>query len=52
MQLAAGRTNREIAESLTISQHTVGRHVEHIFAKLGVTTRAAATAYAYRHDLL
>ncbi len=50
--LAVGKTNREIAADLTISQHTVGRHVENIFAKLGVTTRAAATAYAYEHDLL
>ena len=50
--LAAGQTNREIAETLVISQHTVGRHVESIFAKLGVSSRAAATAYAYRHDLL
>ena len=51
-ELAAGKTNREIAEILVISQHTVGRHVESIFAKLGVTSRAAATAYAYAHDLL
>lgn len=51
-ELAAGKTNREIAETLVISQHTVGRHVESIFAKLGVTNRAAATAYAYEHDLL
>jgi DNA-binding NarL/FixJ family response regulator len=50
--LAAGKTNREIAAHLTISQHTVGRHVENIFAKLGVTTRTAATAYAYEHHLL
>ena len=50
--LAAGKTNREIAADLTISQHTVGRHVENIFAKLGVTTRAAATAHAYEHHLL
>ncbi len=50
--LAAGKTNREIAADLTISQHTVGRHVENIFAKLGVTSRAAATAYAYQHHLL
>ena len=50
--LAAGKTNRKIAADLTISQHTVGRHVENIFAKLGVTTRAAATAYAYEHGLL
>ena len=50
--VAAGKTNREIAADLTISQHTVGRHVENIFAKLGVTTRAAATAYAYEHRLV
>jgi DNA-binding NarL/FixJ family response regulator len=50
--LAAGQTNREIAETLMISQHTVGRHVESIFAKLGVTSRAAATAHAYQHGLL
>ena len=50
--VAAGRTNREIATALTISQHTVGRHLENVFAKLGVTTRAAATAYAYEHQLL
>jgi DNA-binding NarL/FixJ family response regulator len=51
-QVAAGKTNRQIAEQLLISQHTVGRHLENIFAKLGVTNRAAATAYAYEHDLL
>jgi DNA-binding CsgD family transcriptional regulator len=50
--LVAGRTNREIAELLVISQHTVRRHVENIFAKLGVTSRAAATAFAYEHGLV
>lgn len=50
--LAAGETNKEIAGALGISPHTVRRHVEHIFTKLGVTTRAAATAHAYQHGLL
>jgi DNA-binding CsgD family transcriptional regulator len=51
-EVATGKTNREIATALVISEHTVGRHVEHIFAKLGVTTRSAATAYAYEHGLV
>jgi DNA-binding CsgD family transcriptional regulator len=50
--LAAGKTNKEIAEALGISPHTVRRHVEHIFTKLGVTSRAAATAHAYEHGLV
>jgi DNA-binding NarL/FixJ family response regulator len=50
--VASGRTNRQIASALTISQHTVGRHLENVFAKLGVNSRAAATAYAYEHGLL
>jgi DNA-binding CsgD family transcriptional regulator/tetratricopeptide (TPR) repeat protein len=50
--VAAGRTNRQIATDLTISEHTVGRHLENIFAKLGVSSRAAATASAYEHGLL
>jgi DNA-binding NarL/FixJ family response regulator len=50
--VAAGETNRTIAAALVISEHTVGRHLENIFAKLGVTTRAAATAYAYEHRIL
>jgi DNA-binding CsgD family transcriptional regulator len=51
-RLAAGKTNKEIADALMISRHTVRRHVEHIFSKLGVTSRAAATAHAYEHGLL
>jgi DNA-binding CsgD family transcriptional regulator len=47
MHLAAGRTNRQIAGMLMVSRHTVARHVEHIYAKLGVTNRTAATAYEH-----
>ncbi len=50
--VAAGRTNREIADDLVISAHTVARHVQNIFAKTDLSSRAAATAYAYEHDLV
>jgi DNA-binding CsgD family transcriptional regulator len=50
--VAAGRTNRAIATDLFISEKTVARHVSNIFSKLGLSSRSAATAYAYRHDLL
>jgi DNA-binding CsgD family transcriptional regulator len=50
--VAEGRTSGDIASSLRISRHTVRRHLENTFAKLGVRTRAAAVAYAYEHDLL
>jgi ATP/maltotriose-dependent transcriptional regulator MalT len=50
--VAAGSTNREIAAALVISEHTVARHLQNIYAKLGVSSRAAATAYAFEHDLL
>lgn len=49
--VAAGKTNRRIALDLEISEKTVARHVSNIFNKLGVSTRSAATAYAYQHDL-
>ncbi|MGH3093231.1 MAG: LuxR C-terminal-related transcriptional regulator [Gaiellaceae bacterium] len=50
--LAAGRSNREIAVALVISEHTVARHVQNIFAALGVSSRTAASAFAFEHDLV
>jgi DNA-binding NarL/FixJ family response regulator len=50
--VATGRTNREVAAELHISDRTVARHLSNVFAKLGLTSRAAATAYAYEHDLV
>ncbi len=50
--VAAGRTDREIGEALFISHRTAMRHVANIYTKLGVGTRAAATAYAHRTGLV
>lgn len=50
--VAAGKTNRVIADDLFISEKTVARHVSNIFTKLGLSSRSAATAYAYQHDLV
>lgn len=50
--VAEGMTNAAIAEQLFISPRTVGGHVQSIFNKLGVSSRTAATAYAYRHSLI
>jgi DNA-binding NarL/FixJ family response regulator len=50
--LATGKTNRVIADELVLAVKTVDRHVSNIFTKLGVSSRAAATAYAYEHDLV
>jgi len=50
--VATGKSNREIASALVISEHTVARHVQNIFRKLDVTSRTAAGAFAFEHDLL
>jgi DNA-binding CsgD family transcriptional regulator/pimeloyl-ACP methyl ester carboxylesterase len=49
--VAAGKSNAQIAEELSISQHTVIRHVANIFAKIGVTNRTQAATYAHQHGL-
>jgi DNA-binding CsgD family transcriptional regulator len=50
--VATGKTNRAIAETLAISEKTVARHVSNIFTKLGISSRAAATAYAFQNRLV
>jgi DNA-binding CsgD family transcriptional regulator len=50
--LAAGKTNRAIADELFISEKTVARHVSNIFDKLGVSNRSGATAWAFQHNLV
>jgi DNA-binding NarL/FixJ family response regulator len=50
--LSVGETNKAIAARLVVSVRTVDRHVSNIYAKLGVSSRAAATAYAHEHRLL
>ncbi len=50
--LVAGKTNRAIADELCISEKTVARHVSNIFNKLGLSSRAGAIAYAYKHHLI
>jgi pimeloyl-ACP methyl ester carboxylesterase/DNA-binding CsgD family transcriptional regulator len=50
--IAAGRSNRDIAEELVISRNTVDRHVSHILAKIGAANRAEAAAYAAKQRLL
>ncbi|WP_433505884.1 LuxR C-terminal-related transcriptional regulator [Pseudonocardia halophobica] len=50
--VASGRTNRGIGRELGLSEKTVARHVHNLLTKLDVPSRAAATAYAYEHDLI
>jgi DNA-binding CsgD family transcriptional regulator len=50
--VAAGKTNRAIAADLFLSEKTVARHMSNIFTKLGLSSRSAATAYAFEHDLV
>jgi DNA-binding NarL/FixJ family response regulator len=50
--VASGGSNRDIAANLGISERTVDRHVSNIFTKLDVSSRTAATAFAYEHRLV
>jgi DNA-binding CsgD family transcriptional regulator len=50
--VAGGGTNKAIAAQLVVSERTIDRHVSNIFSKLHVSSRAAATAYAYEHRLV
>lgn len=50
--VATGATNRDVAVSLSISEHTVARHLQNIYVKLGLSSRAAATAYAHTHRIV
>jgi DNA-binding NarL/FixJ family response regulator len=50
--LARGHLNKQVARTLGISPKTVGSHVEHIYAKTGVSTRAGATLFAMEHGLV
>jgi DNA-binding NarL/FixJ family response regulator len=49
--LASGRSNAEIAAELVLSHKTVARHLSNIYTKLDVTTRTAAAAFAFEHEL-
>ena len=50
--VAQGKTSREIARALTITEKTAGHHVEHIYLKAGVSTRVGAALFAMEHDLV
>ena len=50
--ISCGRSNKQVATALAVSPKTVGHHIEHIYAKAGVSTRAGATLFAMEHGLL
>ncbi len=50
--VASGKTNKEIAAKLSLSDKTVARHLSNIFTKIDVTTRSAATAFAFAHHIV
>jgi DNA-binding NarL/FixJ family response regulator len=50
--IARGRSTKQIAAELTITPKTADSHIQHIYSKLGVSTRAAATVFAMHHGLL
>jgi DNA-binding NarL/FixJ family response regulator len=50
--IASGERNRAIAAQLCLSLRTVDRHASNLYAKLGVSSRAEATAYAYQHGFV
>ena len=50
--VASGLTNKAIARELALSEKTVDRHLSNIFVKANVSSRAAATAFAYEHELV
>ncbi len=50
--VAAGKTNRQVATELVISEHTAARHLQNIYAKLGISSRTAASAFAFEHRLV
>jgi DNA-binding NarL/FixJ family response regulator len=50
--LARGLSNKEIAKQVVISPKTAGNHIEHIYSKIGASTRAKASLFAMQHGLL
>jgi DNA-binding CsgD family transcriptional regulator len=50
--VARGATNRQVAQRLAISPKTAGSHIEHIYVKIGVSSRAAAALFAIQHGLV